>query len=202
MKCWWGFNPNEKHSFTPKAWKFICQPKAIGGLGLRLTSSFNKTLLCKLSWQMMNGSISIWKSTLENKYLKNSSFLNIIPKVSDSWLWKGILKWRDLRCNACYQINNGTKTRVWNDPWIPTQIPFIPIPQSDTIPKDPSLVVSALTLEEPRRWNILLLQDLFHQDTVNEIKKIPLAQCNFHRRKDRLIWWIMPLGNSLLKLLM
>lgn len=42
-------------------------------------------------------------------------------------------------------------------------------------------------MEELRRNNILL-EILFHQDFVNEIMKIPLAQTNFRNQDDKIMW--------------
>lgn len=49
------------------------------------------------------------------------------------------------------------------------------------------LTVFELTMEEPRRWNTFLLDALFHEDFVKEIKKISLAQTNFYTMEDKLI---------------
>lgn len=65
---------------------------------------------------------------------------------------------------------------------------FTPNLRDETIPRDQSLKVSELMMENPRSWNIILIQALFHQDSVNEILKIPLAQHNYHRLEDRIIW--------------
>lgn len=50
--------------------------------------------------------------------------------------------------------------------------------------KDLHLRVSELTLEEPRRWNTILIQALFSQESVVEIQKIHLTQYHFHNQSD------------------
>lgn len=83
-KFWWGFDPKKTHTFTPKAWSSICKPKSMGGLGLRPSSNFNKALLCKLGWTLLNSKNSLWKSVLSSKYLKNSSWLHTPIRQKDS----------------------------------------------------------------------------------------------------------------------
>lgn len=54
MRFWWGFDLQKTHNFTPKSWGSICKPKSMGGLGLRLILNFNKALLSKLGWSLLN----------------------------------------------------------------------------------------------------------------------------------------------------
>lgn len=60
--------------------------------------------------------------------------------------------------------------------------------------------MSELTLEEPRRWNTLLLQALFSYETVREIEKIPRAQYDFHNLRDSIKWRHHPSGILSVKL--
>lgn len=148
------------------------------GLGLRQTSLFNKALLCKLGWNFLSNDTILGKYLIFNKYVKQES--TIFAKPTDSKFLKGLLKLRDfLASSICKQINNGVNTKVWIDPWIPTLSQQIPIPSSSLIIQDPQLRVSELVFKEPRRWNIILLQALFPQDTAREIENIPLCPIAF-----------------------
>lgn len=132
---------------------------------------------------------SLWKKVLSNKYQTNSSLLEAQVKPNQSKVWKGLIKQREfLASSLCYQINNGATTFVWKDPWIPSMSPPLPIPSSSEILKDSTLRVSELMLEEPRRWNIMLLQALFSEETAKEIEKIPLALYNFQNLRDEVKW--------------
>lgn len=131
---------------------------------------------------MINGNIAIWKNALLGKYLYNSNFFNTLPKASDSWIWKCIFHQKDfLKKSVYFHINNSTSTKVWNDPWIPTQPNFQPNPKNMSIEKDLSMTVAELIVKEPRIWNIILLPALFHPDTMKKILKSLLAQTNFHK---------------------
>ena len=57
---------------------------------------------------------------LRGKYLKNGvSFLEVSPTFSSSWLWKGLLKNREVvKKGACISITNGANVGVWNSLWV------------------------------------------------------------------------------------
>lgn len=147
----------------------------MGGLGLRLTSNFNKALLSKLGWSLLKIDLGLWKNVLSLKYLKSESWLDVRIKQSDSKFWKGLAKQKEfLATSYCHQINIGKTTYVCKNPRIPSLPYRLPIHSSNDIFKDPALRVSELILEEPRRWNTSLLQALFSYPMVREISKIPL----------------------------
>lgn len=53
-----------------KAWKDICQPKELGGLGFRLFHEMNLALLAKLAWKVAIDEDSLWTRVMKAKYLK------------------------------------------------------------------------------------------------------------------------------------
>lgn len=75
----------------------------------------------------------------------------------------------------------------------------IPEPNSDNPIIDLSLKVVDLTLEEPRRWNSLLLHTLFSPHSVQEILKIPLLRHNFSQVQDKIKWTHHYSGNYSVK---
>lgn len=40
------------------AWKHVCQPKSIGGLGVRPDSHYNNSALAKLGWKILTDHIN------------------------------------------------------------------------------------------------------------------------------------------------
>lgn len=71
------------------------------------------------------------------------------------------------------------------DPWVPSMNSLKPQPNSNNLPIDTDMKVSELALEEPRRWNSLLLQTLFKPESVITIMKIPLSTLNFKTCRDK-----------------
>jgi hypothetical protein len=51
-KFWWGFSQDKKHSLVFLSWDTICQPKALGGLGIRPLKFLNHSLLARLGWKL------------------------------------------------------------------------------------------------------------------------------------------------------
>jgi hypothetical protein len=51
-KFWWGFPQDKKHNLSFLSWKSICQPKALGGLGIPFMEFLNNSLLARLGWKM------------------------------------------------------------------------------------------------------------------------------------------------------
>lgn len=46
---WWGYKEGSTKQFALKAWKSLCVPKSVGGLGIRMFSEMNPALVAKLA---------------------------------------------------------------------------------------------------------------------------------------------------------
>lgn len=148
---------------------------------------FNKALLSKFAWSILNNTSNMWKNLLTKKYLIRINFLEATKKPTDSLFWKSLLQIKDfVKTGCCFRFNNGSSINVWSDPWIPTLSNFIPKPKLDNVWRDQDMTASEFTLEEPRKWNTILLQALFTEETVQETQKIPLSGTNFHLFNDNL----------------
>src|ERR1044072_8595275 len=101
----------------------------------------NIALLGKAVWSMLHEPNKLWVKVFTNKYLQNSSILQVKPKVSDSPVWKGLLKSRDyLREGFSFKLGNG-ETSLWRGDWsgsgsIAPTIPFVDIHDVDIVLKD------------------------------------------------------------------
>ena len=76
---WWGFPPEKFRNLSFKSWNFLCSPKALGGLGIRLMEEVNLTLISKLGWKLLTQSNSLWVGQLQGKYISFGSFLPPLP---------------------------------------------------------------------------------------------------------------------------
>ena len=74
------------------AWDKICQPKNLGGLGLRKTEAVNLAFQAKLAWKVLTGSDGLWSSVVKRKYLRSQCFLDTKSKSTDSPAWKSVLR--------------------------------------------------------------------------------------------------------------
>ena len=66
-KFLWG-EEEDKRSIHPVAWKDICKPKSMGGLGFKNLPLMNKASLAKLEWRLLQEPNSLWVRVLTAKY--------------------------------------------------------------------------------------------------------------------------------------
>jgi exonuclease III len=185
-KFWWGFPQEKKHNLSFLSWDSICQPKALGGLGICSMEFINNSLLARLGWKITSKAPLLWVEALSGKYLKNgTSFLDAQVCPVSSWIWKGLLKNRKVvEKGACWSISDGESIHVWNSPWIPSMPGFKPKPNVNLV-GFPDFCVVDLMLPGVRSWNVDLLYDLFEPSTVQSILSIHIPQI---RAADKWTW--------------
>ncbi|GLT52905.1 hypothetical protein SLA2020_262140 [Shorea laevis] len=190
-KFWWGCPLEKNHNLMLLSWKKICSPKSCGGLGIRPLESQNRSLLAKLAWNILSNKNLLWVSSLKSKYLQKFDLLNSPLPSSASWLWKGILKCRDLvEKGAWWSIASGTSIDIWNSPWIPSINGFKPTP-NPLLFQLPNLSVANLISPHLRCWNLPLLNSLFDPHTTSKILGIHLP---INPSLDKMIWTPSPTG--------
>lgn len=159
---WWGFPQDKQNNLSLLAWDNICQSKALSGLGIRSMKFLNNSLLAWLGWKMVSNAHILWVDALRAKYLMNdASFLSVPNNPLSFWLWKGLLKNREVVWQwACISISNGLNVSIWNINWVSLMSDFIPILNPNLV-DHPWFCVVDLILLNTRVWNRLLLEDLF-----------------------------------------
>lgn len=116
-KFWWGFPQDKRHNISLLSWNRICTPIAAGGLSLRLMECQNLSLLAKIGWKLLTNQDLLWVKSLSAKYLHNTNFLSSPILTMSSWLWKGILKCRNVVTKgACWSISSGSSINIWDSP--------------------------------------------------------------------------------------
>jgi hypothetical protein len=191
-KFWWGFPQDKKHNLSFLSWEKICQPKALGGLGICSMEFINSSLLARLSWKMLSNEPLLWVEALKGKYLKHSiSFLDAPSNPSSSWIWKGLIKNRKVVAKgACWSISDGSNINIWDSPWIPSMPSFKPRPNVNLVDY-PNFSVANLLLLGSRLWNVDLLGDLFDPPTVKNILSIHIPRSSGN---DKWSWAPSPTG--------
>ncbi|XP_074288227.1 uncharacterized protein LOC141613394 [Silene latifolia] len=71
-------------------WDHCCTPKSEGGLGLKHSKNWNKTLLGKYIWWIASKKDHLWVKWVSHVYLKGVHWSNYTPPVDCSWSWKKI----------------------------------------------------------------------------------------------------------------
>lgn len=149
-------------------------------------TKLNQALLAKVGCLILSSHSSPWIQVVQAKYHKHETFWNVSPTPNSSWLWKRILRTRPLLSQwFCHLIRDGSCTRVWTDPWIPSLANFKPIPKDDTISQTQNLTVSTLIHPITRQWFNDILEALFDPVTIHAIKLLQPAHTSL---PDKLIW--------------
>ncbi|GJV80028.1 RNA-directed DNA polymerase, eukaryota, reverse transcriptase zinc-binding domain protein [Tanacetum coccineum] len=100
------------------AWKNVCKPKVMGGLGLKDLEVWNKCMIIRHLRNIANDKKSLWVKWVNTVKLQGNSIWAINEDVNDSWGWKNILKIRDeVRNFMIMRIGNGEKASVIYDSW-------------------------------------------------------------------------------------
>ncbi|PON68502.1 hypothetical protein PanWU01x14_094730, partial [Parasponia andersonii] len=76
----------------------------------------NEVFLAKWGWKCLNQEKSLWLELVQSKYLRGNEFQFMEAGRGDSWIWKVILKIREiLKMGACRRLRHGSVIDVWND---------------------------------------------------------------------------------------
>jgi hypothetical protein len=75
MQNFWWSNMSNNSKIHWMSWEKMGRAKSIGGLGFRDMMSFNKALLAKQGWRLLQDPDSIVGKILKAKYFPNESFL-------------------------------------------------------------------------------------------------------------------------------
>ncbi|XP_056842877.1 uncharacterized protein LOC130495492 [Raphanus sativus] len=100
------------------SWADICSTKQEGGLGLRRLKEVNTVSCLKLIWRILSSN-SMWVNWVKIYLIRKSSIWMVKENTqSGSWMWKKILKCRDL-AKRMYkvEVKNGKKTSFWFENW-------------------------------------------------------------------------------------
>ncbi|GJR98190.1 RNA-directed DNA polymerase, eukaryota, reverse transcriptase zinc-binding domain protein [Tanacetum coccineum] len=67
------------------AWKNICRPKSKGGLGLKDLGVWNKAMIVKHLWHIINNKETLWVKWINTVKLKGRSVWAANEEINDSW---------------------------------------------------------------------------------------------------------------------
>lgn len=131
---------------------------------------FNKALLAKQAWRVINKPKSLLSQLYRGRYFARNFFLDCAEGSRPSYGWRSLLHGRDLLTKGLMRaIRDGKETYVWLDIWIMDEQPRRAISKEITI--NPELKVSDL-LNGNGNWNNNVVQSLFPPNEVVRIKSI------------------------------
>ncbi|XP_055962295.1 uncharacterized protein LOC130015681 [Mercurialis annua] len=180
-KFWWGSSDVAKRIHWAK-WNLLCRSKCKGGLGFRDLECFNKSLLAKQGWRILDQPESLMARMFKGRYFKNSSFLEAKCPRTASYTWKSIMWGRELLSEGLrWRIGTGENVHIYGDKWVPMEKSFkiqsLPVLDID------AHVVSLMRVQGC--WNTELIHASFSTEEAASIISIPLART---RQADRWRW--------------
>uniref|UniRef100_A0A803QK92 RNase H type-1 domain-containing protein n=1 Tax=Cannabis sativa TaxID=3483 RepID=A0A803QK92_CANSA len=104
---WWGTSDTKQKIHWEK-WNKLCKAKIKGGMGLKDLTRFNKALLAKQGWKIIQNPQSMLGSVLKACDFSNGSFLEAKPSGFCSYVWQSILWGKELiRQGLCWRVKLG-----------------------------------------------------------------------------------------------
>ncbi|XP_061999476.1 uncharacterized protein LOC133716838 [Rosa rugosa] len=180
-RFWWGDKVNEKKIHW-LAWEKLCVPKSEGGLGFRNMVHFNQALLAKQGWRLLQNPDSLLARLYKSRYYPNCDFLDAQLSNGASYAWRSIMFGKELLHKGVrYQVGDGTRISVWEDPWLPLPYSFKPF----SPPMEGLETLKVADLIDEHEWVVPFLDEIFTPLEVSLIAQIPLS---IRGAVDRVVW--------------
>ncbi|GAU36186.1 hypothetical protein TSUD_274640 [Trifolium subterraneum] len=184
---WWrsgSTNNNNTKGIHWLAWERLACPKAHGGLGFRNFEAFNKAMVAKQVWNIVQNLNSLVAKLLKARYFPRSSLFEAPLGYNPSFAWRSMWQARQIISLGCrWRIGSGVNIRVMHDPWLRGSANrWVPSPQPAGVYQ---LSVRDLLHEKYKAWNIVKVRNLFSKDVAEKILETPLVSSV---REDKVVW--------------
>ncbi|CAL2255941.1 unnamed protein product [Prunus armeniaca] len=94
----------------------LCKPKCRGGLEFRHFEAFNKAMVAKQAWRILENPTSLVAKILKARYFPDYDFMQASLGSSPSLIWKSILWGREvIEGGLLWRVGNGVSIRVLQD---------------------------------------------------------------------------------------
>ncbi|XP_050237967.1 uncharacterized protein LOC126687449 [Mercurialis annua] len=184
-KFWWGEH-NEDRKIAWVAWAKMCRSKWQGGLGIRDLDAFNRALLAKQCWRIMQNPDSVLFQLWKGRYFRNGNVLDATRGYNPSWGWQSMLKGRALLQKGLrWQCNSGTRIRILQDAWLPGKGNYLVQLKTAILHSEVPSLVCDLMDSSGSQWNRELVSRLFIEQDAQDILAIPIP---YSHVADRLVW--------------
>ncbi|XP_022159001.1 uncharacterized protein LOC111025446 [Momordica charantia] len=187
-RFWWRSGGEDKKIHW-LGWNTLRKPKFCGGMGFRDLELFNKALLAKQSWRILNNPDSVLAKVLKGRYFRNCDLLQAEIRGSPSFIWRSLVWGSELLKDGLrWRIGNGENVNVYRDNWVPNQ-PSLKILSARRLPIEST--VHSLINHDLAIWKVDEIEAAFSPDEAKGILSIPLGSRN---RRDKLIWHYEKMG--------
>jgi ribonuclease HI len=135
---------------------------------------FNKALLSKQIWRILQFSDSLVAKILKAKYHPSCSILDANIGNRPSYVWRSFMIAQPVLQNGLlWRIGSGKDIKIWRDKWIPKPLTYRV--QSPRVILDSQACVAELIDHDLRKWKEDLISEIFVQDEAKLIQSIPLS---------------------------
>ncbi|GAU46665.1 hypothetical protein TSUD_184530 [Trifolium subterraneum] len=184
---WWrngSTNNNNTKGIHWLAWERLACPKAYGGLGFRNFEAFNKAMVAKQVWNIVQNPNSLVVKLIKARYFPRSSLFEAPLGYNPSFAWRSMWQARQILSLGCrWRIRSGDNIRVMHDPWLRRSANrWVPSPQPAGVYQ---LSVRDLLHDNYKAWNIVKVRNLFSRDVAEKILETPLVSSV---REDKVVW--------------
>lgn len=181
-KFWWGQHSDEGRIHW-KAWNNLSSSKGEGGMGFRDLELFNRALLAKTAWRMLQEPNAMWVKIMKGIYFPNEGLLSAKRGSKASWGWSSILEGRELlKEDLFWKVGNGDSIRVFKDKWIPTGEEFR-LKERQLEGEVENMMVKELITEGS--WEFHGVGEHLNEEDKEQIRKIKLPG---QQTADKPIW--------------
>uniref|UniRef100_A0A2N9FP25 Uncharacterized protein n=1 Tax=Fagus sylvatica TaxID=28930 RepID=A0A2N9FP25_FAGSY len=173
-RFWWGqMGGNRKIHWVGK--HKLIKPKLEGGMGFRDIHLFNKALLARQGWRLLQHPDSLIHKLLKAKYFPHTSFLEASVPGGASFVWHSICEANVvLKAGLRWRVGTGSRINIWKDAWLPTPTTHRVLTPIRVLAE--SATVDCLIDLETMRWDGTLLDAIFLPRDKEIIQAIPLSK--------------------------
>ncbi|EEF36042.1 conserved hypothetical protein [Ricinus communis] len=177
----WNSSNSPRHFVTGRTIFFL----SLGGVAVEKDLELqNKASLARLVWRAVRDPSALWVSILWRKYFPHDDILTAGKCRRASWAWDNLFHGREVILKGMrVNIRGEANTLIWQDAWVLGIKDFKVSPRLTN--RGNVLVVSDLFVEQPRSWNVNLVNELFFIESRDAILRIPIGP---RKMTDRLVW--------------
>ena len=155
------------------AWQKMCASKRDGGMGFRDPDAFNKALLAKQAWRILQVPTLLCARVLKARYFMDGTILSATCPPAGSYTFRSILHGRDLlREGIIWRVGSGASINIHHDAWIPRSGSTKPLGQ---VYKQGVTKVADLMTANETACNEGLLHDMFTPEDAVDVKQIAIG---------------------------
>ncbi|OMO94054.1 reverse transcriptase [Corchorus capsularis] len=181
---WWGQKEDERKIHWCN-WQKLTEFKQDGGMGFKEFEAFNRAMLAKQAWRLIENPNALWARVLKGVYFHNCDFLEAGKGARPSWVWSSLLEGRDLfKEHMMWVPMDGKQISIWQDRWIPNlagRVLSNPGLINDNIPQK----VEEIMNKDLGIWELDQIQHWLTEEEQSAIKDIPVHE---GEEPDILIW--------------